>query len=236
MKIHLMKTAFNSLLHLFFPHTCAGCGSDILQHDQLLCLHCIERLPHTNFHRFAGNPVEKIFWGRLPIACATSFLYFTKSSLLQHLVHQFKYNGKKEIGQYIGRRMGEVLLESSRFGPVDALVPLPLYAARERKRGYNQSGILCEGIAEIMQVPVLKNIITRKSATETQTRKNRTERWANISGRFELLQPETVRDKHILLVDDVITTGATLEACGQELMAAGNTRLSIFTMAISSRQ
>ncbi len=230
-----MKTALHSLLHLFFPHTCAGCGSDILGHDQLLCLHCIDRLPHTGFHRFAGNPVEKIFWGRLPIACATSFLYFTKSSVLQRLVHQFKYHGKAEIGDYIGRRMGEVLREASRFESIDALVPLPLFASRERKRGYNQSGVLCDGIAEIMQVPVLKNVITRKSATETQTRKSRTERWTNIAGRFELLQPEAVRGKHILLVDDVITTGATLEACGNELIAGGNTRLSIFTMAYSSR-
>lgn len=230
-----MKTALHSLLHLFFPHTCAGCGSDVIGHDQLLCLQCIDRLPHTGFHRFAGNPVEKIFWGRLPIACATSFLYFTKSSLLQHLVHQFKYNGKAEIGEYIGRRMGEVLTETSRFGPVDALIPLPLFAARERKRGYNQSGILCDGIAEIMKVPVLKNVITRKSATETQTRKKRTERWSNIAGRFELVQPGAVSGKHILLVDDVITTGATLEACGNELIAGGNTRLSIFTMAYSSR-
>jgi ComF family protein len=155
--------------------------------------------------------------------------------MLQHLVHQFKYNGKTEIGTYIGRRMGEVLQESSRFDRIDGLVPLPLYAARERKRGYNQSGILCEGIAEIMQVPVLQNIITRKSATETQTRKNRTERWENIAGKFQLLQPEATRDRHLLLVDDVITTGSTLEACGQELISAGNTRLSICTMAYSSR-
>jgi len=230
-----MKSALQSLLHLFFPHTCAGCGTDIISHDQLLCLHCIDRLPHTGFHRYAGNPVEKIFWGRLPIACATSLLYFTKSSLLQHLIHQFKYKGKVEIGRYIGRCMGEVMQEASRFENIDALVPLPLFAARERKRGYNQSGILCEGIAEIRQLPILRNIIARKSATETQTRKTRTERWANISGRFELVRPEAIQGKHILLVDDVITTGATLEACGQELMTAGNTRLSIFTMAYSSR-
>lgn len=230
-----MKNALHSLLHLFFPHTCAGCGSDILGREELICLHCIDRLPHTGFHRYPGNPVEKIFWGRLPIACATSFLYFTKSSVLQHLIHQFKYNGKSEIGQYIGRRMGEVLREASRFDTIDALVPLPLYASRERKRGYNQSGVLCDGIAEIMNLPVLKNVITRKTATETQTHKNRSERWANMSGRFELLQPEAVKGKHILLVDDVITTGATLEACGHELMTNGDTRLSIFTMAFSSR-
>ncbi len=151
-----MKTAFRSLLHLFFPHTCAGCGSDILDHDQLLCLQCADRLPQTGFHRYAGNPVEKIFWGRLKISCATSFLYFTKSSLLQHLVHQFKYNGKKEIGEFIGRRMGDVMTEASRFGTIDALVPLPLYAARERRRGYNQAGVLCDAMAEVLKVPVLK--------------------------------------------------------------------------------
>jgi Predicted amidophosphoribosyltransferases len=131
--------------------------------------------------------------------------------------------------------MGEALAQAGRFEQVDALVPLPLYAARERKRGYNQAGILCQGMAEVLGLPVLPNTISRRSMSETQTRKNRIERWQNMQGRFELQRAHELRGKHIVLVDDVITTGATLEACGQELLRAGNLRLSIMTMAYAAR-
>mgnify|MGYP001203895564 FL=1 len=230
-----MKTVMHSLLHLFLPHTCAGCNNDVLGREQLLCLSCIHRLPLTAFHLYANNPVEKIFRGRLPVTAAASLYYFTKNSVLQHLAHQLKYNGKREIGEYIGRRMGEMLLDAPRFANLDALVPLPLHPSRERKRGYNQSAVLCQGIAAVTGLPVLQRAIIRKSATDTQTRKSRMERWANISGRFEVTQPGLVRGKHVLLVDDVITTGATLESCGQALLDAGADGLSIYTMAYSSR-
>ena len=224
-----------SLLHLFFPHCCAGCGSDVLSNEQLLCLSCTSRLPLTNFHRYADNPVAHIFRGRLPLINATSYLYFTKDSLLQHLMHQFKYKNRKEIGHWFGRRMGEALLESTCFTLPDALVPIPLFAARQRKRGYNQAAILCEGMAEMMGIPVWTEIVTRTTLTETQTRKNRIERWQNMEGRFSLQQAAAIRDKHLLLVDDVITTGATLEACGQAMLVAGNVKLSIATMGFTSR-
>jgi ComF family protein len=230
-----LPKSFDALVHLFLPHHCAGCGSDVMSRQQVLCLSCIDRLPVTQFHRHANNPVEKIFWGRLPIISAASYLYFSKDSLLQKLVHQLKYNGHKELGLFIGRKMGEALMQSWRFGYIDALVPLPLYAARERKRGYNQAAVLCQGMAEVLQVPVLTNCIRRQVSSETQTRKNRIERWQNMQGKFELQEPEAIHGKHILLVDDVITTGATLEACGHALLAAGNIQLSIMTMAYSSK-
>lgn len=231
----VLPKSFDALLHLFLPHHCAGCGSDIMSRQQVLCLQCIDRLPVTQFHRHANNPVEKIFWGRIPVTNAASFLYFSKDSLLQKLVHQLKYNGHKELGLFIGRKMGEALVQTNRFAGIEALVPLPLYAARERKRGYNQAALLCQGMAEIIRVPVLQNSIRRRMSSDTQTTKNRIERWQNMQGKFELRQPQTIRGKHILLVDDVITTGATLEACGQELLAAGNTLLSIMTMAYTTK-
>lgn len=229
-----MKLA-RSLVHLFFPHCCAGCGNDVLAPEQLLCLACISRLPLTNFHRYTGNPVENIFRGRLPLISAASYCYFTKDSLLQHLLHQFKYKDQREIGYWFGRRMGETLMASPHFIKPDALIPIPLFAARERKRGYNQASILCDGMAETTGLPVWKNIITRTSLTETQTRKNRIERWKNIEGRFALQNAAAIQGKHILLVDDVITTGATLEACGQTLLTAGNVQLSIATLAFTVR-
>jgi ComF family protein len=227
----MLKNALHPLLHLFLPHHCAGCGSDIMSPDQVLCMHCINRLPVTSFHMHAGNPIEKIFWGRMPVADAASYLYFSKDSLLQRIVHELKYKGNKELGLFIGCKMGEALLQTNRFRDIDALIPLPLFAARERKRGYNQALVLCQGMAGVLQIPILKQAIRRTASSETQTNKNRIDRWLNMQGKFELQQPEAISGKHILLVDDVITTGATLEACGQELLTAANTRLSIMTMA-----
>jgi ComF family protein len=227
----MLAKTLQPLLHLFLPHHCAGCGSDIIGNEQILCLHCIDELPVTGFHLHSDNPVEKIFTGRIPVVQAASYLYFSKDSLLQRIVHQLKYKGHKELGLFIGRKMGETLLQTDRFSDIDVLVPMPLFTARERKRGYNQACILCEGMTEVLNLPVLPAAIRRHHSSETQTHKNRIERWQNMQDKFELQQGHDLVDKHILLVDDVITTGATLEACGRELLTAPGTRLSIITMA-----
>ncbi|MBK9569494.1 MAG: ComF family protein [Chitinophagaceae bacterium] len=223
-----------SFLHLLFPHVCAGCGSDILSKETVLCMRCMDTMPETNFEIHPDNPVEKIFWGRLPLAGATAQFYFTKESLMQHLMHLFKYKGNKELGKQLGRMMGMQILKSGRFN-VDALIPLPLFPAKEKRRGYNQATILCEGIAGVLNIPILNNVIRRPQHTETQTRKGRIERWKNMEGKFLLFNPETICNKHLLLVDDVITTGATLEACGHELLQAENVRLSVATLCVASR-
>ncbi len=224
-----------SILHLLFPHVCEGCGTDILGVNHFLCIRCLAELPKTEFHLYANNPIEKIFWGRLPVTHATAQYYFTKGSKMQHLMHGLKYKGNKELGLYLGRLMGHALAESSRFRYIDALIPLPLFPAKEQKRGYNQATVLCEGIAEIFEKPILKDVIIRTTQTDTQTKKNRIERWANMEGRFELVKPEAIKDKHVLLIDDVVTTGATLEACSACLMQADNTQLSLATLCFSSR-
>jgi ComF family protein len=197
-------------------------------------MRCIDDMPETNFELHPDNPVEKIFWGRLPLAGATAQFYFTKESLMQHLMHQFKYKGNKELGMQLGKIMGEQIKKSARF-EADALVPLPLFAAKEKRRGYNQAAILCEGMAEAMNLPVLDKIISRPRHTETQTKKGRIERWKNMEGKFILSDADAIKNMHLLLVDDVVTTGATLEACGNELLKAENVRLSIATLCIASR-
>ena len=229
-----LQEAAGSLLQLFYPHICAGCGTDTISRDQLLCLSCIHQLPVSNFHRYPNNPAEQIFRGRLPLLSAMSYLYFTQDSLPQRLLHQFKYRGKKEVGAFFGQRMGELIVQSERFTDIDALVPLPLFPGKEKKRGYNQSAILCRHIGQVLQVPVWDQVIQR-SSRETQTHKNRIERWENIRDSFTLKDPETVSHKHLLLVDDVITTGATLEACGRELLRAPGVQLSIATLACTAR-
>jgi ComF family protein len=227
----MVKTVLNDFSHLFFPHICAGCGTDTISLESPLCIKCIDQLPLTNFHLYANNPVEKHFWGRIPVTNAAALCHFTTGSLVQHLLHQIKYKGNKEAGYFLGRMMGNTLKASNRFDDIDALIPLPLFAARQKKRGYNQSAILCDGMAEIMNVPVVKHAVIRLSATETQTRKNRIDRWKNMEGKFELVKQDALTGKHVLLVDDVITTGATLEACGQELFKTDGLRLSIATLA-----
>jgi ComF family protein len=224
-----------SFLHLVFPHICAGCGSDLAKKDSQLCLRCIDSLPETNFELHPANPVEKIFWGRLPLVSATAQYYFTKESLMQQLMHQLKYKGNKELGWQLGRLMGKDLKETNRFQNINALIPLPLFPAKEKARGYNQATILCEGIAEVMKIPILKDVIIRIQHTESQTKRGRMERWQNMEGKFQLLHPENIHNKHLLLVDDVVTTGATLEACGRELFQENNIKLSIATLCYASR-
>jgi len=203
--------------------------------DNLLCLHCIEQLPHTHFAFHRDNPTEKIFHGRLDLIAAMSEFYFAKGTLIQDLIHEFKYNGKIEIGIYLGKMIGESILAGDHFYDVECLVPLPLFAEKEFKRGYNQATILCKGISEVTGIPVINNNVVRKRPTETQTKKHRIERWQNVEGSFDVVNEQELKGKHVLLVDDVVTTGATLEACGSRIMQIKGTRLSIATLAIASK-
>ncbi len=226
-----IRSLWNDFTHLFYPHTCAGCGTDLPDSTAPVCLQCIEQLPSTNFHLHANNPVEKCFWGRIPVHAATAFCHLSTDSVIRNLLHQVKYKGNKAAGIFMGIQMGKSIKDSNRFTDIDLLIPMPLHPAREKKRGYNQAALLCFGMADILQLPVAVNAIKRLSATDTQTHMNRIERWQNMQGRFQIQNPADLANKHVLLVDDVVTTGATLEACGQALLTAGNLRLSIATLA-----
>jgi len=229
-----IKNMLHGFSHLFFPHTCAGCGSDYVLKEQVICLRCHQNLPLTKFEHYQNNPLEKIFFGRVDIRHAMSLIYFTKDSFIQNLLHQFKYQGKKEIGQSFGQMMGKAIIQSNRFQEIEAVVPLPLFPAKEKKRGYNQSTVLSEAIVDQLKLPLVKDAIIRNVATETQTHKTRIERWSNIEGKFELKNHEALINKHILLVDDVVTTGATLEACATELLKIPSVEVSIATMAFAN--
>jgi ComF family protein len=234
-KLNLHSTILSPLVHFFYPHNCIGCGSDIIEKENFLCLDCINDLPHTGFATHAGNPVEKIFWGRIPITSGMSEFYFSKDSIIQNLIHEFKYRGNKSIGLYLGKSMGKSLINSNRFSDIDFLVPLPLFTAKEFKRGFNQSSILCSGIKELMNVPIITKNVIRIIHTETQTKKGRVQRWENVEKSFSVIDPSVFEEKHILLIDDVITTGATIEACGREILKTKGVRLSIASLAISRK-
>ncbi len=233
--MNTLKNFIRSTLHLFYPHTCTGCGTDVLPEQEMLCARCITQLPYTGFAGEAGNPVERIFTGRLAVTVATGELYFNKGTLVQHLIHQLKYKGNKDIGHYLGELMGYSLLQGKRLRDIDGLVPLPLYKDKEKKRGYNQAAAICGGIAAVTKLPVIDKAVVRQRFTETQTRKQRTERWENVADSFVIDNPEALTGKHLLLVDDVVTTGATLDACGNTLLQLPGTRLSVAVLACAGK-
>lgn len=228
-----IQSILAAAVQLFYPHNCHGCGSDLLHKDSLLCARCFVNLPHTNFAKHANNPIEKIFWGRLPLIAAHSEYYFAKESLIQHLVHQLKYKGNRDIGIFLGELMAKSLLSSNRFNQLDGLIPLPMFPDKEKKRGYNQAAVICEGMSSILNVPVLGNYLLRQKFTETQTKKHRTERWENVAESFKLENANQIKGKKLLLVDDVVTTGATLEASGQLLQQVEGVQLSIATLMVA---
>ncbi len=227
----LIKNILSIALHLFYPHLCSGCGSDLMDEKNILCLKCINDLPHTGFAVFPNNPIEKYFWGRLPLLAAHSEFYFSKESLIQHLIHQLKYKRNTSVGFFLGELMGKSMLNSNRFNNIDALIPLPLYADKERRRGFNQAAVIANGVSAIMNIPIITGNIIRQRPTETQTRKHRTERWENVAGSFAIKNPAALTGKHLLLVDDVVTTGATLEACGNMILRINEVKLSVATIA-----
>ena len=217
--------------HLFFPHICCGCGDDNIEQSQLICANCYNELPRTLFANIPENTIEKIFYGRLNLDAAHSEFYFSKGQLVQRLIHELKYKGNKELGIFLGQVMGETLLNSNRFSGIDVIIPLPMFGDKIKKRGYNQAEIIALGVAEKMKIPISSNNLKRNRSTSTQTRKHRTERWQNVDQSFIVVDEAALTGKSILLIDDVITTGATLDACGQAILKIPGTKLSLSTVA-----
>ena len=222
------------LTELIFPRLCVVCGDKLIEQEHMICLHCLHHIPRTNFHLTADNPVARLFYGKARIEFATSFFFFSKGSCYQSLVHHLKYKGMKEIGFEMGILFGIDLLQSADFSSVDIICPVPLHPKKEKMRGYNQSWWIASGIAKQMHKPLSEGNLIRVTFTETQTHKNRFERSQNVEGIFELTDPEAFNGKHILLIDDVVTTGATIEACAQAIQKKTTARISIATLSAAT--
>lgn len=223
----------SDVLEFVFPSLCIACGQRLISQEKYICFACWQDLPVSNFHKNNENKVAQLFWGRVNISNATSFFSYKKGSNYQQLIHFIKYKGLKELGFETGRKFGFVLNESELYRSVDVIVPVPLHPSKKKKRGFNQSDWIAKGIAQSMQKPVSENNLYRKIYTSTQTRKNRFERWQNVEGIFGIKSPEEFYGKHILLVDDVVTTGSTLEACAFELLKLPKTQVSVATLAFA---
>jgi len=229
-----IQQATAGLLHLFYPHTCAGCGEHLTDNKQSICIDCFLNLSSTGFENIPANPVEKMFYGRLKIRAAFTSYYFTKNSPLQQIIHAFKYGSNRQVCIQMGFLMGKMIVDNQRIYPVDVLIPMPIHTEREKKRGYNQATLLCEGINQATNFSFNDHAIQRVKSTDTQTRKGRSERWANVESGFYVNDNSIFENKHVLLVDDVITTGATLDSCGGVILKSNPASLSVAALAWAS--
>jgi ComF family protein len=227
----LQHSYLADFVSLFFPELCVACRESLVANEHLICTGCRYNLPFTNFHLQPDNIVAQQFWGKIPLEGAYALFYFTKGGKIQNLLHQFKYKGRKQIGNLLGNISGEQLIKSGVFNSVDMIIPVPLHKKRMLQRGYNQSACFAEGLSEKLNADVEDNNLIRQIATETQTHKSRFARFENMQEVFTVINPEKLMNKHVLLVDDVITTGSTLEACGSQLLKIPGLKLSIATIA-----
>jgi|WetSurMetagenome_2_1015567.scaffolds.fasta_scaffold156099_2 ComF family protein len=232
--VTITRELADDLIGLFFPNLCLGCGQTLIRGEETICNICHFHFPKTYFHNDPENIVRRAFWGRVDLEAAAAYLYFQKGSTVQHLLHQLKYKGRQEIGIRIGKWYGLELREAEAFRDVEMIIPVPLHPGKLRRRGYNQSQLFAEGLAATMKIECMPGCLYRKVDSKTQTRKSRYDRWENVEDIFAVRHPEKITGRQIMLVDDVITTGATLESCARALLDVPGVKICLATIAYAS--
>lgn len=222
---------FYTVLHLFFPKICITCNTQLLTYEKLICTQCRHDLPIICYKNFKDNKIKNAFLGRIPIEKAISFLFYRREGKTKKLIHSLKYKGNQEVGSFIGDWFGSILKESNEFNDINHIIPVPLHRKKLKKRGYNQLTTFGQSLSKQLHSNYTPNLLIRTSVSKTQTFKQRFERFSNNETKFNLVDIAVFMNKHVLLIDDVITTGATLEACCNELLKTKNIKISIVTMA-----
>lgn len=230
--INLLKDGWSDLHYLFYPSLCSACSKPLYDREGPICAVCLHKLPYTRFHVDKDNKVAKIFWGRCDLFSATAFLYFQKGNRTQRLLHRLKYRGDEAVGYELGKLMGDEFNKAELFALVDWIVPIPLHPDKLKARGYNQAERLAEGIGMSMSAEVKPELLRRVRQAISQTKRSRYDRYLNADAMYALDSQSSVLGKHILLVDDVVTTGATLEACANVLLEAGAV-VSVAALAVA---
>lgn len=222
---------------LFMPRSCLACGRVLLEGEESVCLACRYNIPLTNYAKNKENPVKLLFDNVLPVESAMAMFWFVGGTEWQRIIHNFKYHGRWYFAQKMGEWLGEELIDSGNFEDIDLIIPIPLHFRRRLRRGYNQSEQLAIGVARKMGVAYDFRAVRRHLYNESQTLKSRTERWDNVEEIFEVRRAERLRGRHILLVDDVLTTGATITSCASAIIKAcgGDVRISVASLAVSRR-
>jgi len=229
----MLKSLFTDFINLIYPRTCAACGNTLYKHEKIICTSCLIHLPKTFFHQDKNNPLFQLFWGRIPIQMISSCYFFNKGNKVQNLIHLLKYKNRPDIGVYIGQLYGNDLKTCHKLNDLDVIIPVPLHKSKLKKRGFNQSEAFADGLSLSLNIPVDSSSFIRNTATESQTKKTKLERWENVKNKFSVIDSSKIEGKHLLLVDDVITTGATLEACAQILLQTAGVRISLVSMAVA---
>jgi ComF family protein len=224
---------WDDFFSLLFPRLCYACGNQLMRNESLICTECFVVIPRTNYHFIEDNPVAQLFWGRCLIEKAAAFSYYNKGSRIRKLIHNMKYNGIREIGYDLGRLYGLSLKTSGFINDIDIIIPVPLHPVKKRIRGFNQSETISMGIADATHLPVDLKSLARVLVSATQTKRSRYERWTNVEGIFQVLDSQTIMGKHVLLVDDVITTGSTIESCTNELLKIEGVKVSAVALAFA---
>jgi len=220
-------------LSLIFPDLCQVCGNSLFRGERIICLKCMHHLPRARFSDDPRNPAAQVFWGRVPARAVIIAFLYNKGNAVQKLVHQFKYRGVKEIGLFLGEELGKEFLKNRYTKDIDLIIPVPLHRKKQKKRGFNQSEIIGKGVSAVIHAELNTSILLRRSFSATQTRKSKYQRWENVEHIFYLRDPGMIKNRHILLIDDVITTGATMEACAQALLQVEGVRLSLGAVAFT---
>lgn len=228
-----LLTPLHDFLSLFFPELCAACGTNLFHNENVICTNCIYNLPLTNFHSDPLNKLARQLWGRFHFEQASAYVYFRKGGRVQNIMHQLKYNKRPEAGFRMGQLYAQTLMNSASWTMPDLIIPVPLHPKKLKKREYNQSEYIARGMASVLLIPVISDNLVRIENTETQTKKSRFERYENLANGFECRDQFALKKTHILLVDDVITTGATLEACSIILLQIEEVKISIVTLAFA---
>ena len=216
---------------LLYPKLCGGCGNHLYENEEVVCVYCRASLPLSGECDFENNASEKLFWGKVSITAAASFLFFQKKSSTQHLLHQLKYQQKENIGEWLGEQFAYSLQSKGRFAAVEIIIPIPLHPSRIKVRGYNQCDAIARGMASVLQIPIVNGVLTRSVATQSQTKKNRFQRFENMNSVFSISEKANRLPNHVLLLDDVLTTGATIVSAAQVLAKAGVQHIYIGAIA-----
>jgi ComF family protein len=224
---------WDDFISLLFPRLCYACGTHLLRNEHLICTECYIVIPRTNYHTQNENPVEKLFWGRCLIQKAATFSFYNKGSRIRELIHNLKYKGIREVGFELGRIYGLSLKSSEFLNGIDLIIPVPLHPSKKRVRGFNQSDYISNGIGEATGLPVYTEILARIAVSATQTKRSRYDRWTNVEGIFRVTDSDSIIGKHVLLIDDVITTGSTIESCANELLKFEGVKVSVAALAFA---
>lgn len=234
MQLAPLKNSIDDFLHLFFPKICLACEDALCKGEKIICTNCYFNMPLCKYEDALNNPMAKKFWGKINFEGAYAYLNFTRKGRVQSLLHRLKYKGEKEVGVLLGELMANQINEGLDFVPFDAIIPVPLHRKKLIKRGYNQSECIAQGMAGVLNITVETNLIRRIHHSSTQTKKKRFARWENVESIFELLDSSKYEKKHLLLVDDITTTGSTMSACAEQILKIPGAKVSVASLAFAN--